>query len=445
MSTNDLSPGTLEDWLDRLSAQHPVVIDLGLDRLTLVAERLGLLAERLAPRVVTVAGTNGKGSTVAMIDACARAHGLSSVTYTSPHLLRYNERVRINGEEASDKQLIDAFEIIEKARLEAPAVSLSYFEVGTLAAALLIRQAAPDIAIMEVGLGGRLDAVNLFDADVSVVTTIGLDHAEYLGSDLSVIGREKAGIMRASGCAVLGSRELPASVRAHAEALGVQSVAELGVEFDYRVDTPSHAARNWSWQGISASSKVLELISLAQPGLPLDNAASALQALSFLDIDLEADTVSRAFAEISLPGRLQRIDRWILDVAHNPHAAHYIATQLKSDVLAPQSQSPVERIAVLAMLGDKDAEGVVAELNDVIQGWYCAGVKGPRARSGEDLAKLVKAQGGKVIGVSESVSKALDDIQEMPEWADTDILVCGSFLTVTAALEWLEAREISPS
>lgn len=445
MSNNGSTPGTLDEWLDRLSEQHPVVIDLGLDRLTIVAERLGLLAERLAPRVVTVAGTNGKGSTVAMIDACARAHGLSSVTYTSPHLLRYNERVRINGVEASDQQFMEAFDIIEKARLLEPAVSLSYFEVGTLAAALLIRHAAPDIAIMEVGLGGRLDAVNLFDADVAVVTTIGLDHADYLGTDLSVIGREKAGIMRAGGRAVLGSRQLPSSVRTHAEALGVQSTAELGVEFDYCVDDAPRASRNWSWQGISGSSEPLKLDTLVQPGLPLDNAASALQALSFLDIDLVADKVSQAFADISLPGRLQRIGRWILDVAHNPHAAHYIATQLESDMLASTRQFPVERIAVLGMLGDKDAEGVVAELNGVIQGWYCAGVEGPRARSGEDLAKLVEAQGGKVIGVSESVSQALDDVQEMPEWADTDILVCGSFLTVTAALEWLEAREISPS
>ncbi len=189
-------PSTLAEWLNHLESLHPVGIDMGLERVSQVARRMGLLDRPLARQVITVAGTNGKGSTLAMIDAVARAHGLRTGTYTSPHLLRYNERVTLEGREASDQTLVEGFIQVEDARLEAPAISLTYFEAGTLCALWCLANAELDLAVLEVGLGGRLDAVNIIDADVAIVTTIALDHANFLGTDLAQIGREKAGIFR---------------------------------------------------------------------------------------------------------------------------------------------------------------------------------------------------------------------------------------------------------
>ena len=203
---------TLNDWLARLERQHPVAIDMGLERVAIVAERLGLMQGPIAQRVVTVAGTNGKGSTVAMLERLARAHGLSTASYTSPHLLRYNERLCFDGVAADDATLIAGFERVESARLAGDPVSLTYFEAGTLAALVAIAEMRPHLAILEVGLGGRLDAVNVIDSDIAVITTIAQDHADFLGTDLDVIGFEKAGILRQGRPAVLGSRELPASV-----------------------------------------------------------------------------------------------------------------------------------------------------------------------------------------------------------------------------------------
>lgn len=423
------SSATLEQWLERLMHQHSSAIDLGLERVGEVARRLGLLDQPLAPRVISVAGTNGKGSTVAMLDACARACGLNSVCYTSPHLLRYNERVRINGLEASDAALVAAFERIEQARLAEPAISLSYFETGTLAAALIIRQQAPDIAILEVGLGGRLDAVNIFDADVAVVTTIALDHADYLGTDISVIGREKAGIMRSGGAAVLGSRTLPDSVSAYAEQIGARVVATLGTTFDYAASVVG-----LDWHGINAEGQQCHFEQLAQPQLPLDNAASALQALMLAGIEPSQAQICRAFESLSLPGRMQRIGRWRLDVAHNPHAAGWVARRLASEP-APQG-----RLALLAMLGDKDANSVVAELAPVIDGWVCATIEGERGRSAATLAERVAAEGGQVFFEASSVMDALTWIDKNEALADWEVLVCGSFVTVAAALEWLNKR-----
>ncbi|MGJ8513468.1 Dihydrofolate synthase/folylpolyglutamate synthase [Carnimonas sp. R-84981] len=423
------SSASLDQWLERLMHQHHAAIDLGLERVAEVARRLGLLDQPLAPRVISVAGTNGKGSTVAMIDACAQACGLSSVCYTSPHLLRYNERVRVNGLEASDAELVAAFERIERARLAEPAVSLSYFETGTLAAALIIRQQSPDIAILEVGLGGRLDAVNIFDADVAVVTTIALDHADYLGTDISVIGREKAGIMRAGGAAVLGSRTLPDSVAEYAEQLGVRVVAALGTTFDYHT-----SSGQFDWHGIAAKGQPLRLEQLAQPQLPLDNAASALQALVLAGIEPDQAQVSQAFEALTLAGRMQRIGRWCLDVAHNPHAAGWVARKLANGPV------PQGRIALLAMLGDKDANSVVSELAPVIDGWVCATIEGDRGRSAASLAERVIAGGGQVMFEAHSVADALVWIDKNEALADWEVLVCGSFVTVAAALEWLNKR-----
>lgn len=397
-------PTTLDAWLAHLEAAHPVGIDLGLERVAEVARRLHLLDGPLARRVITVAGTNGKGSTVAMLEALAHAHGLTTATYTSPHLVRYNERLRLDGEEADDATLIAGFEAVEHARQAGEPISLTYFEVGTLGALWAISRRPPDLAILEVGLGGRLDAVNIIDPDVAVVTTVAQDHAAFLGTDLEQIGREKAGIMRAGRPAVLGSQALPASVRETADRVGAHIYA-LGEDF---VWDPS----------------------LPDPGLPLDNAASALQALSLTDVTLDPDACRQALATVRLPGRMQWWGRWCLDVGHNPHAATYLARRLQATPCRGRT------LALLAMLGDKDADGVIAALAPVIDGWVPASLAGERARSADELAERLAAQDECVLHRAISPGEAVEWLAT--RLGDEDrVLVCGSFLTVGEVLQRL--------
>ncbi|MFC3283781.1 bifunctional tetrahydrofolate synthase/dihydrofolate synthase [Litchfieldella rifensis] len=420
-------PLTLDDWLTRLERQHPVSIDLGLERVAEVGERLGLLAQPLAGRVITVAGTNGKGSTVAMLEALARAHGLSTATYTSPHLLRYNERLRLDGREAGDDMLIEGFERVEAARLAGEPISLTYFEAGTLAALWSIAQRRPDLALLEVGLGGRLDAVNILDADVGVVTTVAQDHAAFLGSELEGIGREKAGILRAGCPAVLGSPSLPASVRGVADELGAR-VHALGEHFSRQ-----GAADAWEWTGRNDSGRRIRLTGLPDPGLPLDNAATALQALALAGVALEGTHCRQALKEVQLPGRMQWLGNWCLDVGHNPHAAAYLATRL--------AERPCRgrRIGLLGMLADKDAEGVIDALSEVVDAWVSVGLSGERARSAAALAGTLEAVGQPVL--HQAVSPAAGAAWLAAELGDDDeVLVCGSFFTVAEVLAWWESR-----
>lgn len=426
---------TLDQWLDHLVRQHPVAIDLGLDRLAAVAERLFLTQHPLARHVITVAGTNGKGSTVAMVDAIARAHGLSSGAYSSPHLRHYNERVMINGCQATDEQLVNAFERIDAACTQPglPAIGLTYFEVGTLAAALIFQAAALDVVVLEVGLGGRLDAVNLFDADVGVVTTIGIDHVDYLGSDIDVIGREKAGIFRQNAAAVLGSTALPSSVCEVAEACHVSVLRQLGQSFA-RTDLVND---RWSWRGQDAEGHIIEMPALPDPHLPLDNAASAIQAAWLAFGPLEADSVAQALSALNMPGRLQWHGPWCLDVSHNPHAAAYVARYFSAR--DRQGLVPVRRIAILGMLGDKDPDGVIEQLRLVISGWVVVSLKGDRARDANTLVAAVERHGGKVLARCDTVAQAMQYCETLMPSAD-ERLVCGSFLTVAAALDYLDSQ-----
>ncbi|GEK48467.1 bifunctional tetrahydrofolate synthase/dihydrofolate synthase [Bisbaumannia pacifica] len=416
-------PSTLDAWLERLERQHPVSIDLGLERVARVARRLGLDTGPIAERVITVAGTNGKGSTVAMLEALGRAHGLSTASYTSPHLLRYNERLRFDGEEADDATLIAGFAAVEAARLDGEAVSLTYFEAGTLAALWAIARRRPELAILEVGLGGRLDAVNVIDPDVAVVTTVAQDHAAFLGDDLEGIGREKAGILRAGRPAVLGSTDLPASVVEVADGLGAVRHT-LGE--DYRREL---SAEGWAWRGRDAAGAALHLAALPDPGLPLDNAATALQALALAGVTLDAVACRRALAGVTLAGRMQWRGQWCLDVGHNPHAAAYLAARLAERTLAPRAR----RYALLGMLGDKDAEGVVRALAPVIDGWVCATLEGERARTAAALAEVVRGAGGEVVAELDSPRLAADWLAARLDEAD-EVLVCGSFFTVADVL-----------
>ncbi|HSH57081.1 MAG TPA: bifunctional tetrahydrofolate synthase/dihydrofolate synthase [Halomonas sp.] len=425
-------PTTLDAWLARLEAAHPVGIDLGLERVAEVARRMELFARPLAGRVITVAGTNGKGSTVAMLEALGHAHGLTTATYTSPHLIRYSERLRLDGEEADDTTLIAGFEAVEQARQAGEPISLTYFEVGTLGALWAISRRPPDLAILEVGLGGRLDAVNIIDPDVAVVTTVAQDHAAFLGTDLEQIGREKAGIMRAGRPAVLGSRTLPSSVRETADRIGAP-VHALGEAF-----VREGEGEGWCWRGGpvgsvprgSGSDPAAILSDLPDPGLPLDNAATALQALGLADVTLEPDACRQALATVRLPGRMQWWGRWCLDVGHNPQAATYLAKRLQARPCGGRT------LALLAMLGDKDADGVIAALAPVVDGWVPASLAGERARSADELAERLAAQGESVLHRATSPGEAV-------EWLATRlgnedrVLVCGSFLTVGEGLQRL--------
>lgn len=417
----------LEDWLRYLERLHPTAIDMGLDRARLVAQRLGL--KRPAPRVVTVTGTNGKGSTCAFISSLLSAQGLKVGVYSSPHLLRYNERVRIDGREASDAALCEAFEVVEQARRE---TSLTYFEMGTLAAFWLFERAQLDAVVLEVGLGGRLDAVNLIAADVAVVTNIGLDHAEWLGNTRESVGFEKAGIFRSGAPAVCGDSHPPATLLEVADRLPAPLMLR-GREFDLAA-TPG----GWRWRGLAADGQPLLLDHLPLLDLPMENAAVALQAYALLDLPWQPDRLSEALASSLIAGRLDRRQivwrgkrlNLLLDVAHNPHAAEYLACRL--------AERPVlgRRTAVFGLLTDKDLAGVVGPLLGAIDAWAVAPLPSPRSCTAQQLAQALNERGASV-SIWPDVAQAIE-AQGTEATESDEILVFGSFYCVAEALTWLE-------
>ncbi|TLX57118.1 bifunctional tetrahydrofolate synthase/dihydrofolate synthase [Stutzerimonas nosocomialis] len=418
---------SLGQWLGYLEQLHPSAIDMGLDRVRTVADALGLT--RPAPRVVTVTGTNGKGSTCACLASLLAAHGLKVGVYSSPHLRRYNERVQVCGVEVEDAALCDAFAAVEVAR---GPVSLTYFEMGTLAAFWLFERAGLDVAVLEVGLGGRLDAVNLVDADVAVVTNIGLDHAEWLGDSRDSVAVEKAGIFRAGRPALCGDLEPP---RALIDA-AVERQASLllrGVDFDLQ-----QAPSGWSWRGRSAEGHSLSFDRLPALTLPVENAALALQAFILLGLPWQAERIGPALAAARVSGRFERRRlSWkgralslVLDVGHNPHAASYLATRL--------AQEPLDgrRLAVFGLLGDKDLVGVVDALLPSVDAWAVAPLDSPRSRPAAQLQEELQRRGAEVESYP-SVAAALEAQCERAEAAD-EILLFGSFYCVAEALDWLD-------
>lgn len=407
---------SLSEWLGYLEALHPTEIDLGLDRLRQVAERLDITS--LPCKVVTVAGTNGKGSTVALLESVLRAGGYRTGCYTSPHFLHYNERIALDGEPVADELICKAFTQIEQARGD---ISLTYFEFGTLAAFLVFAEQKPDVAILEVGLGGRLDAVNLIDPDVSVVTTIALDHESWLGSDIEQIGREKAGIFRSGKPAIIGSQQIVNSVRETAEALGCSSIDQLGYQYRW-----SQADQGWNWQQLNAEGEVtLQYLQLPNVNLPTDNAATVLQVIQHLGLDIAGDALYQGLAAAQLTGRMQRLGRFMLDVAHNPHAAEYVAKRL------PQVEG--KRVAFLGMLDDKDIESVLDIMAPHFDVWYLAQLEGPRATDVKRIESHLSALGCDNMRSFENVSSALDSVLE--ETCDQDLVfVFGSFFTVAGVL-----------
>lgn len=420
---------TLADWLACLEQRHPLSIDMGLARVGEVASRLQL---NPAPcPVITVGGTNGKGSTVATLVSIYRATGLRVGCYTSPHLLHFNERIAINGEPVGDAELIAAFAQVEAARGE---ISLTYFEFTTLAALLLFRQAGLDVMVLEVGLGGRLDAVNVLDADIAVVTSIGIDHIEYLGDSREQIAAEKAGIFRAGKPVVCGDAEPPASLLAQARTLGCRLYCR-GRDFDFHA-----TAYDWDWQcaaepGRRAAAHELPAVlrALPRPTLALDNVATALMVVRLAPLPVSESALRQGLTQARLAGRMQRLAQApeiILDVAHNPHGAAFLMRQL------PPARVGQRSFAVFAMLADKDMAGVVDACRGHIDAWHVASLPVPRGAAATQLLPLLRARGCAVAGVHDSVAAALQAARQQAAATDR-ILVFGSFYTVAAAQQAL--------
>ncbi|MDE8756683.1 bifunctional tetrahydrofolate synthase/dihydrofolate synthase [Pectobacterium polaris] len=406
----------LVTWLHYLEHLHAQAIDLGLERVKQVAEHLQLLQP--AATIFTVAGTNGKGTTCCTLESILLAAGLRVGVYSSPHLVRYTERVRIQGKELPEAQHTRAFADIEAGR---GAVSLTYFEFGTLSALQLFKQANLDVVILEVGLGGRLDATNIVDADVSVVTSIAIDHTDWLGNDRESIGREKAGIFRQGRPAVVGEPDMPGTIADVAAEKGAQ-LRRRGRDWEYSVQRET-----WSWQD-----KQRELSRLPLPNVPLANAATALAALHYSSLNVSEEAIRQGLQHAALPGRFQTVQaspRLILDVAHNPHAAAYLANRL-----AALPKTGKVR-AVVGMLSDKDIAGTLAHLTPLVDAWYCAPLEGPRGATAQQIAEHLTH--------SQSFSDVVAAWQQaMSEATEQDIvIVCGSFHTVAHVMEALDEEK----
>jgi len=406
----------LAAWLYYLERLHAKTIDLGLERVGSVAAHLQLLQP--APWVFTVAGTNGKGTTCRLLEMILQAAGYSVGVFSSPHLLRYTERVRIQGEELPEERHSEAMAAIEAGRGD---ISLSYFEFGTLAALWLFKQARLDVVILEVGLGGRLDATNIVDADVSVITSIGLDHTELLGPDRESIGREKAGILRGGKPAVIGEPDRPASIDLQGQTVGAQLYCR---DRDWWFERDGDS---WTWRDGERS-----LTHLPLPAIPLANAATALAALRRSALKVDEAAIRQGLETASLPGRFQIVGRQplcILDVAHNPHAAGYLSTQLAQ--LAVEGKVR----AVVGMLLDKDIPATLDCLRGQVDEWYCASLDGPRGASAAQVAAHLD-QARRFDDVTAAWRQALQDADPRD-----CVLVFGSFHTVAPVLAMVNAEK----
>jgi dihydrofolate synthase/folylpolyglutamate synthase len=419
---------SLADWLIYQQRAHPRAVDLTLERVSGVASRLGLLERRAS--LATVGGTNGKGSTATTLASLLHAGGQRVGLFTSPHLVHYNERIRIDGVAASDTDLIRAFEHIEAALA---GTTLTFFEYNALAALVLFRRANVDAMVLEVGLGGRLDATNILAADVAIVCSIGFDHRDWLGDTLEQIGAEKAGIFRRGQKVVLGSADMPASVWRAASDLGCR-VWTAEREFTWQLHGDPSAEPSWDYR--SAECALTDLPAPALAGaIQYRNAASALTALQLLEPPGRCDPVlvARGLQQVSLPGRLQIIPgevEWILDVAHNEPAAAVLASALAARVHHGRT------LAVAGMLNDKDASAIVSVLDPLIDRWVLSGIgEEPRGLSASALrARLPQLRGA--IDLTDDVKQGCLRARELAHPGDR-IVVLGSFHVVGPALAWL--------
>ena len=422
----DTAATPLSRWLARLETVSSREIDLGLERVSKVLERLALPPART---VLHVAGTNGKGSSVAMLESLLRPAGARVGSYTSPHILRYNERIRVDGRDADDDQIIAAFERVEAVR---DGEELTYFEFGTLAALVVFADAGADTWLLEIGLGGRLDAVNAVEPTAGLITNIGLDHCAWLGEDIESIAFEKAGIMRPGKPVVFGSHDRPEAIAAHARAVGAGLLA-AGRDYDWQL-----SGDRWSWRGAG-----MALEDLQRPVLVGDhqvaNAAGVLtllEACGFGD-SLTREAVNAALADVHLDGRIQSINldtHWVVDVAHNPDAAEALARGLAG--------FGGRTIAVVGMLDDKDVEHVVEHIDSRVDEWIAVTADSPRAIDAADLGGRISAAASGRCHVADSLGAAMQLAEEMAG-DDDRVLVTGSFYLVGPALDQLYSRRKS--
>ncbi len=416
----------LDAWLQWLETLHPRGIDLGLERVAAVGAELDL--DFGAAKVITVAGTNGKGSCVALLEGILSAAGYRVACYTSPHLLRYNERVKIAGLEASDAALCEAFAAVDQARGE---TSLSYFEFGTLAAFWLFARAQPDVVLLEVGLGGRLDAVNIIDADIAVISSIALDHESWLGADRDQIGREKAGIMRPGKPAVFGDSQPLPSIAEYAAEQGVPLYMRYR-DFDCREDK-----EDWSWWACGEESE-LRYAGLPKPRVILANAATVLQVIQLLDMPVPLAAIHKGFASAAAPARQQSLSlsgvEVLLDVAHNSASVACLRDYLAAHPVAGKT------VALFAVMADKAVDDMLALLDGAIDRWMLPVLHdNPRAAAPESVQENLVQRQYPVASVGESVAESLGSGLMSLEEGDR-LLVFGSFFTVAEAMETINTR-----
>lgn len=414
---------SLNDWLFYLESQHHQEIDLGLERVQKIANSANL-KDFGNSKVILVAGTNGKGTTIRTMELILQQLGYSTGVYGSPHLFRYNERVRINGVDASDEAHVEAFSFIEKQRQGTP---LTYFEFGTLAGLYLLQQAKLDYVLIEVGLGGRLDATNILNHDISVITSLGLDHTDWLGDTIEKIGFEKAGIFRSGDIAIVGQPNPPHTVREQAESHNVKQVKYVGEDYTFDVNEDG----SWNYQNGEVNFQ-----HLYQPMIPVQNVATALTTLTAIGISVDVTTLNKVLKEITLPGRLQMLSQQpftMVDVAHNEHAVNFLVQRLTSD---PRLNRRTSLQVVVAMMKDKDIEKTLAPMIPLVERWFVADLPGnTRAANSELLAEILKKLGAKEIcqfaSVSDAWGSASADLTQ-----DTLLLGFGSFYTVAEILQF---------
>jgi len=428
------SAAPLSDWLTWLETLSPSEINLGLERVQLILERLDL------PRpahVLLIAGTNGKGSSVAMIDALLRASGQCVGAYTSPHISCYNERIVVNGLAASDAEIVAAFERIEAVRGE---TELTYFEFGTLAAVVVFAAAELDVWVLEVGLGGRLDATNAISPTASLITNISLDHCDWLGDDVETIAAEKAGVMRRGIATVFGATEVPDAIKTQAETTA-STLLLAGREFESQVGED----HRWSWRGPSGELQGLQLPGLAGE-FQVGNAAAVLALLDVAGFTgvIDAELINRVLPKVSLPGRLQRLvsdgREWLIDVAHNPAAAEVLASTL--GLMRSSGESTGMTFAIVGLLNDKDVAGVIGPLAEQVDTWIAMTADSKRAVAANELARQVSNITGKACLVAKSPLDAVEFARRNASENDR-ILATGSFFTVGPILDQL-ATESRP-
>ena len=416
----------LSEWLTWQETLHLSSIDLGLKRVQQVAKNLDLLT--LPFPVISVAGTNGKGSSTAMLQSIYQKAGYKTGVYTSPHLLHYNERIAIDNKYASDKAICSAFERINKARKK---TSLTYFEFGTLAAAVLFVEADIDVAIFEVGLGGRLDAVNLWDADVALITSIAIDHENWLGNNRDDIAIEKSGIMRKGKPVICGDKNPPATISSEAQRIGSHLIQR---DRDYSLFVTDINDKQWLW----CHHQQNKTLSLALPSLKgifqLDNAANVVAVIHSLqhNLSVSVDAIKQGLQTTTLAGRLQHISscpELLLDVAHNPHAAEQLALYLETHPVQGKT------IALFSILADKDLEGIVTPFKSLINEWHIVSIEGERGQSAESIKlKLEELQLKYNIILHNNFKKPMQELKNTLSCEDR-VVAFGSFLVVSSVLE----------